>query len=207
VKISKITPQKKHKNRCSLYVDGDFLCGLSLDIVTKYDLHEDDEITQDEIETLLLQEEKMKIRNRAYRLLSYRNRSTQEITQRLLEKGFDKTLVDEIINEFLHDQILDDERFVHAFVHDYTHVTPRGNVYIQNELRKKGVPQELIDKELSCRDERAFMLQFIKHKLFNLSVEDPKQRQKLIRRLLNRGFSSTIVYDTIRQLQDNHEKH
>lgn len=183
------------------------MCGLSLDIITKYDLHEGDELTQDEIETLLLQEEKLKIRNRAYKLLQYRDRSTKEITQRLLDKGFDETLVSDVIDEFRHDQTLDDERFAHAFVHDYTHVTPRGNVFIQKELRKRGIAPDVIARELSLRDERTLMLQFIERKLSDLQASDPKQRQKMVHRLLDKGYSSPLVYDIIRQLQDNYEKH
>jgi regulatory protein len=181
------------------------MCGLSLDIVTKHDLHEGDEISQEEIETLLLQEEKMKIRNRAYRILQYRDRSSQEMTQRLLEKGFDATLVRDVIDEFVGDQTLDDERFVHAFVHDYTHVTPRGNIYIQRELRKKGIAPDLIDKELALRDERTLILQFIEKKLSDLHPKTPKERQKLIHRLLSRGFSPSLVYEIVRQQQDTHE--
>lgn len=183
------------------------MCGLSLDIITKYDLHEGDEISQEEIETFLLQEEKMKIRNRAYRLLSYRGRSTKELNDRLLEKGFDEALIKDVIAEFLQDNTLDDERFAHAFVHDYTHVTPRGNVFICKELKKKGVAQEVIDKELSRRDERAVIQSYIERKLADLNALALKERQKMIRRLLNRGFSSSLVYEIVRQQEDDHEKH
>jgi regulatory protein len=183
------------------------MCGLSLDIVTKYDLHEGNEISQEEIDQLLFQEEKMKIRNRAFRLLGYRDRSIKEMEQRLRDQGFDRALVKEVIDEFLADATLDDHRFTRSYVHDYTHVKCRGNVFIQKELRKKGIPADMIQAELELRDERELILGYITRKMSDLNIEIPKQRQKMIHRLLTRGFSSSLVYDIINQMQGEHEEH
>jgi len=183
------------------------MCGLSMEIITKHDLHEGDEISQDEIDIMIFQEERMKIRNRAYKLLAYRDRSTKEMEQRLIEKGYDGSLVREIIKELVDVEMLDDERFAHAFVHDYTHVTLRGDVFIQKELRKKGIPVSLINRELATRNERDLALRYIERKLSDLDVQVPGQRQKLVRRLLNNGFSSSLVYEIIAEKQNEHEKH
>jgi len=182
------------------------MCGLSLDLVTKYNLHEGDEITQDEIDTLLFQEEKAKIRTYAFRLLAYRDRSSKEMQQRLIDKGFDKTLVHEIIVEFLADDTLNNERFARAFVHDYTHVKPRGNIFIQRELRKKGIPVEMIESILEHRDERNMIRDYLARKMSDVDVNDFKVRQKMVHRLLNQGFSSSLVYDIINAQQRNHEE-
>jgi regulatory protein len=181
------------------------MCGLALDIVTKYDLHEGDQITQEHIDLLLLQEEKSKIRNHAFRLLSYRDRSTREMEQRLIERGYDKNLVNEVIEEFLSDNTLDDERFTRSFVHDYTNVKVKGNVFIQRELRRKGISADTIQAALVSRDERHLILNYIARKMADLDIHDPKQCQKIINRLLSRGFSSAVVYDVISEQQLEHE--
>ena len=36
--ITSIEPQKKDKNRCSVYIDGRFYCGLTLQAAIKYHL-------------------------------------------------------------------------------------------------------------------------------------------------------------------------
>lgn len=183
------------------------MCGLSLEVVTKYDLHEGDEISKEDIEGFLLQEEKMKIRNRAFRLLGYRDRSTKEMEQRLLEQGFDQVLVKEIIDEFVADATLDDQRFTRSYVHDYTLVKPRGNVFIQKELRKKGIPADMIQAELALRDERELVIGYIARKLSDLSAGNPGERQRMIHRLLTRGFTSSLVYDIINEMLGEHEEH
>ena len=84
MKISKVEPQKKNRNRCSIFIDGEYRFGLSKDLVLKYDIKEDDEIDEDLIKNVLQEAEKEKIRQRAYKILHYRDRSVQELKNRLL---------------------------------------------------------------------------------------------------------------------------
>jgi regulatory protein len=199
VKISKIKPQKRNKNRCSVYVDGQYRFGVTKDILLKHDLHEDDEITDDEIQNVLLHDEKEKIKSRAYRLLSFRERSEREMRERLLKAGYDSPLVEEVIHDLVATDSLNDERFASLFVKDYTNVKPKGNRFIVHELTRKGIDRETIDKVLKTRDERELMQQFIQQKLKNLNARDFRDRQRIARRLLQRGFTPHIVYDVLNQ--------
>jgi regulatory protein len=199
VKISKIEPQKKNKNRCSIYINGEFRFGLTKDLVLKYDLHEGYEITKSEIEDILLNEEKLKIKARAFRILNYRDRSVKELRIRLTVIGFDKLLVDEVIDDFVKDNTLDDERFARAFVSDYTKLYPKGNRFILSELTRRGVDREIITNLLDTRDEGELIRNYIEKKAGNLAIKNPKERQKLIRRLLTRGFTPSLVYEIIKE--------
>ncbi len=165
----------------------------------KFDLKEDDEITEAQINDILLQEEKGKIRNRAFRLLHHRQRSVAELRKRLVNIGFDRVLVDDIINEFVSDETLDDGRFAHAFASDYTTLKPKGNRFIFRELRKRGISQETIDELLRKRDERQVIRGFIQKKLHHLDMTKPKERQRMIQRLLYHGFTPDIIYDIIKE--------
>lgn len=199
MKISKITTQKRNKNRCSVYIDGQYRFGVTKDLVLKYDLKEDDEITEDEIQNVLLHDEKEKIKSRAYRLLSYRERSAREMRERLLKVGYDSSLIEEVIRDLVADDTLNDERFASLFVKDYTHLRPKGNRFIVHELTKKGIARETIEKVLTTRDERELMQQFMQQKLKTLDPHDFKDRQRIARRLLQRGFTPHIVYDVLNQ--------
>ncbi|MCK5258809.1 MAG: RecX family transcriptional regulator [Thermoplasmatales archaeon] len=199
MKISKIQPQTRNKNRCSIYIDGEFRFGLTNDLVVKYNLNTGNEITDEEIKNILLQEEKVKIRSRAYKILHYRERSIKELKHRLLHIGFDQLLVDEVIDDFVSDKTLDDERFARAFVSDYTKLKPKGNRFIYNELIKKGISKEVITELISGRDEKELIKNFIQKKLSNFNKTNFKERQKMIRRLLNRGFTPSIVYEIINE--------
>lgn len=199
MKISKIELQKKNKQRCSVFVDGKFRVGLTKEIVIRYNLHEGIEITNREFDEILHQEEKGKIANRAFKILHYRERSVEELRARLIRIGFDDQLVDELVDELIADKTLDDERFANAFVNDYTNLKPKGNRFILSELNKKGIPKETIARLLSTRDEKKMIRQYVEKKASSLDIKKPKERQRLVRRLLTRGFTPDIVYDIIRE--------
>jgi regulatory protein len=206
VKISKIEPQKRNSRRYSIYCDGEYKFGLTKDIVLKYDLKEGDDISDDEIEQIFLEEEKLKIKQRAYRLLNFRARSTRELRNRLLTLGFEPALVDTVIEDLREDNTLDDERFVKAFINDYTTVHTKGNVFIFRELKKKGIPEDTIMTMLKSRDETALIKDFINRKLSHLNRHEPKERQKIIRRLMSRGFTPEIIFDVINNDTEKHDE-
>ena len=197
MKISKIEPQKKNSKRCSIYIDGEYRFGLTKDLVLKYDLKEDDEITDGTIENILLEEERQRIKQRAFKILRYRQRSAHELINRLIRIGFDAVLVERVIEDFIADKTIDDERFTKAFISDYTNLTTKGNQFIIWELKKRGIPQDTIMKMLQSRDEKELVKKFIQKKLAHLDKHNPRERQKIIRRLLSRGFTPNIVYGVI----------
>lgn len=199
MKISKIQPQKRNRNRCSVFIDGEYRFGVTKELLLKYDLKEDDQITEDEIQNLLLHDEKEKIRNCAYRLLSYRERSSREMRERLIHAGYDALLVDDVVHGLIADDTLNDERFAQAFAKDYTRVKPKGNRFIIRELAKKGITKETIEEVLKTRDERVLIKQFVQKKLKQLDPKDFKDRQKLIRRLLHHGFTPELVYEVLNE--------
>lgn len=197
MKISKIEPQKKNKNRSSIYIDEKFAFGLSNEVLVKFDLHEGDEIDHDTAQNVLLEREKQMIRARAFRLLRYRSRSIQELRTRLSRIGFDEELVADVIEELIMDNTLDDEKFARSYIADYTTLKPKGNIFIRRELMKMGVANEIIERLVNKRDEKYLVECYVKRKLSDLNVENPKDRAKAIRRLLTRGFTPGIVYDVI----------
>jgi len=197
VKISRIETQKRNKKRCSIFIDDIYSISLTKDLILKYNLNEGDEITDDVIRNILLEEEKEKIKQRAFKILHYRERSAQELKERLLKIGYDEQLVNEVIQDFIEDKTLDERRFAQAFVTDYTRLKPKGNRFIIQELKKKKISQEIIDEMINLRDEKSLALDFLNKKLTNLNKNDPKQRRKIIYRLLNRGFTPKIIYEIL----------
>jgi regulatory protein len=197
VKISKITPQKKNKKRSTIYINGDYAFGLSNEILLKHNLHEGDEIEDTTIQNVLLEQEKQRIRERVLRLLHYRRRSIKELKNRLLAIGFEEKLVKGVLDEFVRDDTLNDENFAAAFVADYTNLKPKGNIFIRRELTNKGVSAEIIDKVICRRDEGEIVESLLQSKLARFDLGDTKDRQKVLRRLLSRGFTPSIVFEKI----------
>jgi regulatory protein len=197
VKISKIEPQKRNKTRSTIYINGKFAFGLSNEILLKYDLNDGDEIDDDLIQNVLLAQERQRIRERAFRILRYRRRTVKELKARLLRLGFENNLVDDVLEELVQDKTLDDTIFAEAFAADYTKLKPKGNIFIRRELTKKGISEEIIENLIQGRDERFLVEEFIQKKLARFNLKDPKDKRRIIQRLLTRGFTPSVVYEVL----------
>ena len=197
MKISKIEPQKRNKTRSTIYINDKFAFGLSNEVILKHDLHEGDELDDDIIKNVLLAQERQKIRDRAFRILRYRRRTVQELKTKLLSLGFEDNLVSDILEEFVQDKTLDDTSFAEAFIADYTKLNPKGNIFIRRELKRRGISGEVIENLIEKREEKLLIEQFIQKKLARFNLKDPRDKRKIIRRLLTRGFTPRVVYDVL----------
>lgn len=197
MKISKIEVQKKNKKRSSIFIDGEFKFGLDNEIILKYDLQEGDELTEEQIKNLLLSEEKQKVKQRAYRLLRFRNRSIAEIESRLQRLGYEPAIIGDVIQELIEEGVLNNHKFARDFISDYTNLKPRGNIFIMNELKKKKVDDRYIQEILKERDERGLIRNIIEKRFSNFNKKDQKQKAKILRYLLSRGFTPKMVYDVL----------
>lgn len=202
MKISKIEVQKKNKKRSSIFINGEFKFGLTTEIIVKYGLKEGDEITDEVIKNLLLAEEKEYLKQRAYRLLRYRNRSIAEMKDRLTKLGYEPDIVEMVITELKEEGILDDQKFVKGFASEYTELKPKGNIFILRELRKKKVAQSLIEEIIKERDEKSIIKNMLQKKFPNYDKNDLKQKAKIIRYFLSRGFTIRAVYEVLGEEYD-----
>lgn len=203
MKITKIVQQKKNKKRFSIYVDDEYRMGISNELLVKHDLKVDDMITQETIDDILIQEEKLNIKNRMLRLIRYRIRSSHELEQRFLRDGYDQKMVGMAIDELAADGVLDNDQLIRAYINDNTNINPRGNRRILFELKKRGIPEKKINEALAHRDEQAVCLDYFNRKLKTLRLQNSRDRSKAINRLLGRGFTPSVVYSLIKDLSKN----
>lgn len=145
--ITKIEPQK-NPDRINVYIDGKFAFGILKEIQLKYSLDENMEIDKDFIKDVLLEEEKLKAKNKALRFLSYQRRSTKEVKDKLEREGFETFIIEETIAYLKSYNLLDDLEYAKAFMEAKARQNKYGPERIKFELYKKGIPREIIDKVL-----------------------------------------------------------
>ena len=142
-------------------------------------------------------------REAALRLLSIRERSSKEITDRLRDKGFPTEIVDDLVTRFLEIKLLDDERFAREWVTSRAQHSARGKSVLRQELRHKGIPTPVIDavlESLSPEIEEDSARMLLSRKLRAIdpaSLSDReiyrKQQRRLYNMLARRGFSSELA--------------
>jgi regulatory protein len=137
----------------------------------------------------------------ALRFLEARQRSADEVRQRLLLQGYRVTMVDGAIARLTELGMLDDATFARAWVESRDRARPRGERVLRQELRRKGIDRAIVDETLSDReverpdaDEAAARRLLERHASVLARVADPRARRQRAYALLARnGFDPEVA--------------
>lgn len=146
-----------------------------------------------------MDKELQKAKNYALKLLTYRQRSEQEIKDRLTQKGYELTIVEQIV-DFLKDyKLINDQEFVKQYI--YSKITgpkPMGPNRIKYELIQLGIDKNTIEESLGAIDHQSELelAKKLVEKTINKSTTTPKLH-KLVGLLQRRGFSYTIIKEVL----------
>ncbi|MCJ7497076.1 MAG: RecX family transcriptional regulator [candidate division Zixibacteria bacterium] len=203
-RITKIEPQKKNPKRRSIFLDGEFAFGLDEEVLYKYGLKIGEELDQKKIDQILESEVKKESKDAALKFLSYRMRSEKEVRDKLKKKEFAQDVIEEVIEDLRRVNLIDDYSFASAFVRDKISNKPQGKILLKQELWKKGIKEETIEKVLKeyfeDEDEELNLakklLEKRKKRYENLDKNVAKRRMMSF--LLRRGFSYKIVKQVLK---------
>lgn len=199
--ITRIESQRRKRRRCSIYIDGDYACGVDLETILKLDLYEGKEISQTDYQKIIFEEERGRARSYAELLLSYRERSRRELESRLLKKGYDPPVVQAVVEELTRSDLLSDERFARTWVRDRILRAQKGPRVIRMELRKKGVADEVIEQVIAAEgvNEAELARRIVEHRKPRLAGLDPVRRRKRLQDLLlRRGLSFDVIAEVLK---------
>ncbi len=91
--------------------------------------------------------EQQKIIEAALRLLDFQDRTSAELKEKLLKKGFEVSRVGEAVAYLQESGIVDDRRYAELFAADRFD-SGKGRSWIRNKLAMKGVARDIIDEAL-----------------------------------------------------------
>lgn len=211
--ITKIEYQKKDPERVNIYVDGEFFCGISLNVLAQENLYEGLTIDEQTLDRILKEDLESRFMNRAVEYLSHTIKTEFQVRQYLKNLKFKKkgvwfnediqldwdSLFEQIIDSLKKYKYIDDEEFAHAFVQSRLNVKPRGKSVLISELLSKGVNKEIAQRV--CDEEITDELEVLRN-AFRKRFKDEKfniQNQKMVGYLLRKGFS----WDLIEQFERN----
>jgi len=149
--------------------------------------------------------------NMALRLLSIRARSVKEIRTKLTDKGVDGPVLEKVIEKLLDLNYLDDAEFAGQWTRHLAFNLLYGDRRIEASLREKGITDEIIRKAISENreelGEKAALRRVLNKKIKGLEAGnlDRKQRARLARMLAGRGFSTSLIYEVLRNTQEDNE--
>ncbi|OWZ83115.1 regulatory protein RecX [Natranaerobius trueperi] len=134
--------------------------------------------------------------SRAIKFMTHRQKTTKEMRDYLLKKGYDLKIVEKVINRLYEFDFLNDYNFAKEYVYSkvFNTNTPIGPKRIRLELKHKGIDKEIIDKivnDISHEEEMDLAKKLICKK--NIEIVDLKVKRKLAVYLERRGFSEDAI--------------
>jgi len=194
IQITKIEPQKKNKNRFSLFVDDQFICGVSQGLLLSHDLYPGKKISETELKKLKEAERSHQIYDQALGYLSRRAHSQKELQQKLQNKGFANEEIAPVIKKLIQKKYLDDTNFTRLFIDEEIRLKHTGPLILKSKLIKRGISLALIEKEMANlypdeqQVENCLYLMQKKQKNQHANLTE-KQKLSLMNYLKGKGFS------------------
>ena len=197
--ITKIEQQKKNLRRYNIYINERFAFSVHEDILVTFRLLKGREISQTELEQIVIEEERKKAERAGLRFLSYRPRTTKEMRDYLLQKEYERGIIDSLLVHWQNIGYLDDLQFAKQWVEERVSFKHKGRNLVREELRHKGVPPTIIEQvlvELNDHHELWSCLSLINKKIKRAEQQlSYQEKQKLFQFLQRRGYP----FDTIQQ--------
>lgn len=208
VKVTRIAVQKKNKGRYNIFIekDGKEEYGFSLEEETLINegLYKNQEVAHETIDRLMRVDDLNKAYSRALNYLSYRMRSTKELSQYLSDKEIDQEQINEIIVRLKKQKLLDDQAFADAFVRTKMNTSSNGPERIRTDLFKKGIKGEIVDRALLHFSEdiqKERIEQWVNKQTKKTTRNSHRQSvQKIEQQLVRKGFDLSVIKQTTQEM-------
>jgi regulatory protein len=207
--ITRIQKRRRERNRYEISLDEQPSFQVSETILAKAGLYTGKTIDQETVDGLLLADSRERAHQLAVNFISYRPRSSKEVTDRLVRKGFAAELANEVVVRMRELGLLNDLEFARMFVRDKLRGKPMGRGLLRRKLHEKGISfqaTERVVKEYVTDESEQEAAKKLATRKFNVSrtrfskLEPAVCQKRLADYLLARGFSAEVAYKTARSI-------
>lgn len=164
-------------------------------VVRQMKIEPDLEFESDTLELDLHQVEEDQARERALRLLGYRERTESEFSRRLRDDGYPSSVVSMLASRFVELGLIDDERFGRMYARSRLG-SGFGPRRVARELADKGLSPEIVAVAMSEYEE-VDPVEAAKRVLGGRIATDRKGRERLIRRLVTKGYDYRTAAEAV----------
>ena len=176
-----------------------------------------DEVSPEQVEALLSESARRKMMNKALDLLSNRDYSRKELSEKLVTKAWEKkeqkdmdiaTLkaqASDICDRLEELGLLDEERFARSYTEELLrrkHLSKEG---LKTALIRKGVVRDIIERVLEEVevDPVEQVRELLSTKFQNRDLSDEKQKTRTVNALLRLGYRYADIYAAMDEWIDN----
>ena len=193
--ITSIEPQVKDKNRCNVYIDGRFYCGIKLEVAIKYHLKAGMHIDKEKLDEIQLETEKSQAVDKAMTHLSATMKTERQMYDFLVKKGYTQAVIDYVLEKLNYYKFIDDFAYCRAYINS---VNGKGRRAIEADLIKRKAKREAIDSVLQEFEEDADEAYAVLQKYLRGKEINKANILKGCKYLLSKGYG----YDTAQSVME-----
>lgn len=208
MKITSVSNDKKNKGSVILHFDDDSTLTVSEEDYIRLSLYEKQELSQDELKSILENIDFNRAKSSALKYQLYRFRSSKEVRQKLEREGYDEVIIEKVLDELIKLGYINDRLYASKYLHDRSKLKPKPKRVLKQELINKGIDEKIIEELLEewKIDEYALAESMLKKKYGKYDMNDIKIKRKAYAYLLHKGFENELVLSLINKLsQDNND--
>ena len=203
-KVLSIQSQKRRKNRFTITFDSGNVFGVSGDVLLSNPLQVDQVLTDEELVDFQNEESLQTIRRQTLNLLSFRMRSSAELTLRLKQKGHNLEQISVILEELKSKGYVNDFEFATLFIKDCVERKKLGRMAVLNQIHRHQIPNEVLDPILDLFYDKnptddlisSIILNFMKNRKSSF-----KERERLVGHLKRKGYSWADIEPVVNSLE------
>jgi regulatory protein len=197
--ITRIEKQKR-KPRADVYLDGDLVLSLRLDVITMSRLAVGDELSSARQKEIEAEDQRLGALEAALRLLALGPRSERDLRERLeRRRGFSRPAVDQAVGRMRELGYVNDAAFAKQYVEN-RQASPRSKRALAFELGRKGVDRGHTDVALEDYDDAEAAYAAAQRRLRGLRDADRVTFERRLGNFLaSRGFGYGVARITIQR--------
>ncbi|MGA9292802.1 MAG: RecX family transcriptional regulator [Ignavibacteriaceae bacterium] len=210
MKITKVV--KKDSKNVSIYLDNNNVIFINYEVFVKSGLRKDDDISEIQIESLIKDNQRFAVKQRAFRYLGRRLLSENELRLKLKLKKYDENIIDEIIEDLKVKDYLNDMEFANVFSSENIRNKFWGKNKVKAELMRRGVDNEIISQVLLEKFpegnnlNNAIELAQKKYLLLSRRIlEQKKIKEKIISFLFSKGYDYEVSREAFEKIIKSEE--
>lgn len=203
--IKKFKAEKS--NKYSLFVD-DTKVILYDDIILKYGLILNKNITKQELDSIIEENNKLSSYYKALKYISIRQRSEKELNYYLKKYNYDAKTIEKTVNRLKKEGYLNRQSYIKSYINDQLLLSNNGPLKILKSLITQGFLEEEINEYLLEINENDWIskvkkivskkIKLNKDNLFNFKVKTTIYLQNL-------GYSNKIIDEELKNVKINNE--
>ncbi|GAB6931421.1 RecX family transcriptional regulator [Paenibacillus sp. JCM 10914] len=207
--VTSIEMLRKPRHRYRI-VFGMYSMTVHEDVMLKYRMLKGNVFRKEELLEIVIADERQRAYVDSLYHLSRKPRTSQEIRQRLQQKGYEQGCIETTIERLQQERLIDDALYAKMWAEQRITNHKKGRLWVKQELRQKGIDSANIAEalgEVSADAELQSAMAIGRKKWQQTSGDVQDRRRKTGAFLMRRGFSGEQVRQTLKTLMEEDEAH